>query len=144
MANIEHLMVVKGPVHQVYEALTTREGLSEVWTDDLQYEAAVGAVNEFRFGPYDTTRLKVVELVPVCKVQWECVFADSEPEWIGTTITFELKETNGKTVVELNHANWKEASACYRSCNYHWAMVLLSLKQYCEGGRGTPCRKRSA
>ncbi len=35
MANIEHLQTVNVPVPKVYEALTTAEGLSEVWTNEL-------------------------------------------------------------------------------------------------------------
>ena len=47
-------------------------------------------MNEFRFGPNDTAKMKVFELVADKRVSWECVYADADPEWIGTTITFEL------------------------------------------------------
>lgn len=143
MATIEHLQTIKSSVHKVYEALTTKEGLSEVWTNHLQVDTAVGAVNEFHFGPHDCAKLKVIELIPDHKVQWECVFADSEPEWIGTTITFELREADGKTTIDFCHSDWKEVTACFRSCNYHWAMFLLSLKQYCENGKGSPYQEKT-
>lgn len=51
MASIEQLQKINTPANQVYLALTTNEGLSEVWTKDLRVEAVVGKVNEFRFGP---------------------------------------------------------------------------------------------
>lgn len=110
MASIEQLQKINTPANQVYLALTTNEGLSEVWTKDLRVEAVVGKVNEFRFGP---------------------------------KITFELTESNGTTTVDLSHAQWKEITSCYKFCNYNWAMFLLSLKQYCELGKGTPYQERT-
>ncbi|MFC4597480.1 SRPBCC family protein [Cohnella hongkongensis] len=143
MASIEHLQKIKASAHQVYEALTTGEGLSEVWTKELKVEAAVGAIQEFHFGANDCARMKVVNLVPGRRIEWECVDANAEPEWIGTTITFELRESGGGTVIDFSHAKWKEATECYRYCNYNWAMFLLSLKQYCETGKGTPYQERT-
>ncbi|MED3575881.1 SRPBCC domain-containing protein [Cytobacillus praedii] len=143
MASIEQLQKINTPAHQVYLALTTKEGLSEIWTKDLEVEAVVGKVNEFRFGPNDTAKLKVIELIPDKRVSWECVDANTDPEWIGTTITFELTESNGTTKVDFCHAQWKEITSCYKFCNYNWAMFLLSLKQYCELGKGTPYQERT-
>lgn len=143
MASIEHLQIINSPVYKVYAALTTREGLSEVWTNDLIVDATVGAINEFHFGANDTAKMKVVELLPNHTIKWECVYADADTEWIGTTITFKLNEADGKTTIDFSHANWKEVTACYRFCNYNWAMFLLSLKQYCESGKGTPYQKRN-
>ncbi len=143
MASIEQLQKINIPAHQVYLALTTKEGLSEVWTKDLKVEAVVGKVNEFRFGTNDTAKMKVIELVPDKRVSWECVDADADLEWIGTTITFELTESNGTTNVDFSHAQWKEITPCYKFCNYNWAMFLLSLKQYCELEKGTPYQERT-
>ncbi len=143
MVSIEQLQFINSPVHQVYLALTTKEGLSEVWTKDLEVEAVVGKVNEFRFGPNDTAKLKVIDLNPDKRVSWECVDADADPEWIGTTITFELTESNGITTVDFVHAQWKEMTPCYKFCNYNWAMFLLSLKQYCELEQGIPSQERT-
>ncbi|GGM93953.1 hypothetical protein GCM10010967_28860 [Dyadobacter beijingensis] len=32
--------------------------------------------------------------------------------------------------------NWRELTEFYQWCNYNWAMFLLSLKDYCEKGKG--------
>lgn len=140
MADIEHIQYLNAPASVVYEALTTHKGLSAVWTTELAVEAKVGAVNEFRFGPDDTTRMKVLELVPNRRVLWECV--DSDPEWVGTKVGFELEERDGKVALTLRHMDWREVTEFYRWCNYNWAMFLYSLKQYCEEGGGTPYQRR--
>ncbi|QJC52076.1 SRPBCC domain-containing protein [Paenibacillus albicereus] len=140
MANIEHLQTIRVPASAVYEALTTAKGLSEVWTDELIVTNEIGSVMEFLFGGKGLTKMRVEELVMDTKVIWQCV--DSDPEWIGTTISFELEEKNGKTTVLLRQLNWKEVTAFYRACNYNWAMFLYSLKLYCEEGEGLPYQKR--
>lgn len=64
MASIEHLQIIHVPAAEVYLALTSAKGLSEVWTRELSVLEHVGAVNEFHFGKEDLTRMKIVELVP--------------------------------------------------------------------------------
>jgi uncharacterized protein YndB with AHSA1/START domain len=140
MANIEHIQYINVPVAQVYKALTTTEGLSEVWTRKLNVTAQPGAINEFCFGDEPPTRMEIVELLPDKTIVWRCV--GSDPEWIGTTISFELEERQGKTSVRLGHFDWQDVTEFYRFCNYNWAIFLLSLKQYCEEGTGIPFQER--
>jgi uncharacterized protein YndB with AHSA1/START domain len=134
MANIEHIQYVNVSPSLVYEALTTERGLAEVWTQDLQFTAQVGAVNEFGFGDEPPTKMKLTELIPGARMTWHCV--DSDPEWIGTNVSFELADRGDKTAVTLRHTDWREVTEFYRFCNYNWAIFLLSLKQYCEDGAG--------
>jgi uncharacterized protein YndB with AHSA1/START domain len=140
MPEIEHLQTVNVPAAAVYAALTTEAGLAEVWTRDLAVVPQVGAISEFRFGDEAPDRMRITELVENRRQAWHCV--DSVPEWIGTDISFDLEETDGRTTVLLRHSNWREVTACFRSCNYNWAMFLYSLKQYCEDGEGLPFQKR--
>jgi len=141
MANIEQLQMIHASAAQVYQALTSAEGLAEVWTRELLVQEYIGAVNVFQFGKKDITKMEVVELVPNQKVVWLCV--DSDPEWIGTTVTFELEEKQNQTVVTLCHANWQEVTNFYRFCNYNWAIFLYSLTRYCEEGEGMPYQART-
>ncbi len=141
MASIEHLQIIHVPAAEVYVALTSAKGLSEVWTRELSVLEHVGAVNEFHFGKEDLTRMKIVELVPNKRIVWLCV--NSDPEWIGTTVSFKIEENNNHTAITLRHTNWKEVTGFYRFCNYNWAMFLYSLKRYCEEGQGMPYQSRS-
>jgi len=140
MANIEHLQTVHVPASKIYETLTTAEGLSEVWTNELIINNQIGFINEFRFGSNDITKMRIEELITNQKVVWQCI--DSDPEWIGTIISFDIQEKNGKSFITLRHMNWKEVTPFYRSCNYNWAIFLYSLKSYCEDGDGIPYHKR--
>lgn len=134
MASIEHVQYVNASLSKVYEALTTEAGLAEVWTRDLKFIAQVDATNEFRFGDEHPTKMKILELVPKNKMVWLCT--DSDPEWIGTKVIFELDQRESKTAITLKHTDWREVTEFYRFCNYNWAIFLLSLKQYCEEGAG--------
>ncbi|WP_010271943.1 SRPBCC family protein [Paenibacillus senegalensis] len=141
MANIEHLQMINKPAIEVYEALTTAKGLSEIWTRELTvHDNQVGAVNEFHFGSDDLTKMQVTELTSPNKVVWYCT--ESDPEWVGTTLSFDLTEKNGKTTLILRHSNWREVTDFYRFCNYNWGMFLYSLKSYCEDGIGMPYQTR--
>jgi len=140
MADIEHLQIVKASAADVYFALTTAKGLSEVWTNELTVHEQVGAVNEFQFGSDDLTKMQIVELIPGERIEWLCV--ESDPEWVGTSLSFELEEKKGKTYVTFRQTNWAKVTDFYRSCNYNWAMFLYSLKLYCEEGQGMPYQRR--
>ena len=140
MANIEHLQTVHAPASKVYEILTTAEGLSEIWTNELIVHNQIGFINEFRFGSNDVTKMRIEELIPDKRIVWQCM--DSDAEWIGTMISFDIEERNGKSFITLRHMNWREVTPFYRSCNYNWAIFLYSLKSYCEDGNGTPYQNR--
>ena len=140
MANIEHMLTIYAPATEVYKALTTRQGLSEVWTRELTIYGEVGETNEFHFGDNDLTKMLIVELTPAKRIEWLCT--ESDPEWVGTTVTFELNENRDKTKIILRHMKWREVTNFYRSCNYNWGMFLNSLKMYCENGAGLPYQDR--
>lgn len=140
MEKIEHINYIKAPITTVYSALTTQIGLGAVWTEELIVKPELGFINEFGFGDEETTKMKVIELSHNKRILWKCTASD--PEWIGTSISFDLTEKNGITSVILKHFDWQELTEFYQWCNYNWAMFLLSLKGYCEDGEGTPYQKR--
>ncbi|SHL32311.1 SRPBCC family protein [Flavobacterium chilense] len=139
MEKIEHINYIKAPLEDVYSALTTQEGLGAVWTEELIVKAELGFVNEFNFGDNDNTKMKIIELSQN-RIVWECIASD--PEWIGTKISFDLIQKEKVTAIVLKHFDWRELTEFYQWCNYNWAMFLLSLKSYCEDGEGTPYQKR--
>lgn len=140
MAAIEHIQYVNASPAHVYEALTSERGLAEVWTDTLTVRTVLGAVNEFHFGDADTVRVKITEWLPRRRLAWRCL--DSDPQWIGTRISFDLEARERQTAVVLRHEGWREVTEFYRWCNYNWAMFLYSLKSYCEDGVGLPFQRR--
>jgi uncharacterized protein YndB with AHSA1/START domain len=140
MVDILHKVGIKSSsLDDVYKALTTREGLSAWWTNDTQGEGKVGGVLQFRFGAggFD---MKVLELHPAKHVLWQVV--DEPEEWIGTKISWELKQEGDWTIVFFKHQGWKEPVEFMHHCSTKWGVFLLSLKSLLETGKGSPLAKR--
>ena len=93
MADILHRVGINSPADKVFTALSDEKGLAGWWSKNIKASPVVGAVNQFRFGENGFNDMKVVELVPGKRVKWQCV--DGAKEWIGTEVTFDLKEENG-------------------------------------------------
>jgi uncharacterized protein YndB with AHSA1/START domain len=140
MESIEQINYIKVPAARVYQALTTQEGLGEVWTKKLKVRAEIGFVNEFDFDEEVLTTMKIIDLQENKRIEWECTMSDEE--WIGTGISFDI-EKEGVTCITLTHFNWRERTDFYRWCAYNWAMFLFSLKIYCENQKGLPYQDRN-
>ena len=121
---------------QVYEAITTLEGLQDWWTNDTKGQPEVGGVLEFRFGPAGGFDMVVRELVPGTRVLWEVV--DGPEEWIGTEIDWHLSQSGDFTIVLFEHRGWAEPVEFMYHCSTKWASFLLSLKELVETGAGRP------
>ena len=119
----------------VYRALTTREGFTGWWTEDVQGESKVGGVLQFRFGAggFD---MKVLELQPAKRVLWQVVAGPEE--WIGTNVSFDLEQAGDWSIVLFKHQGWKEPVEFMHHCSTKWGVFLISLKSLLETGKGAP------
>ena len=141
MVDILHRIGVEGSsADEVYAALATRDGLARWWTEQTEGESLPGQALSFRFVAdgveIGTIGMKVLELVPAKLVLWEVV--DGPPEWIGTTVRFELKQEDDFTIVLFRHEGWSEPVEFMYHCSTKWATFLLSLKELVETGKGSP------
>jgi len=132
---IHRIGVEHASPEQVYDAITTIEGLSGWWAEKTGGDPTQGGVIEFRFAPggFD---MKVLELDPARRVRWEVV--DGPAEWIGTTIHWDLRQEGDYTIVLFKHEGWREPVEFMYHCSTKWATFLMSLKQYVETGKGDP------
>ena len=137
MPDILHKVGIKSSSpNEVYKALTTLEGLSAWWTDNTKGESnKVGGVIQFRFGAggFD---MKVLELDPARHLLWQVV--DGPEEWIGTKISFDVRQEADWTIVFFKHQGWKEPVEFMHHCSTKWGVFLLSLKSRLETGKGRP------
>ncbi|MDX6250847.1 MAG: hypothetical protein QOF10_4207, partial [Kribbellaceae bacterium] len=136
MVDILHRVGVKSSsLDEVYGALTTVEGLSAWWTDATRGDTEVDGVLQFRFreGGFD---MVVRELEPAKHVLWEVV--DGPAEWVGTTVSFDLKQEDDYTIILFKHEGWREPVEFMHHCSTKWATFLLSLKSLVETGKGAP------
>ena len=136
MVDILHKVGIKSSsLDDVYNALTTCEGLS-AWWSDTQGDNKVGGTLQFRFGPRGGFDMKVLDLQPAKRVLWQVV--DGPPEWIGTKISFDLKQEGDWIIILFKHQGWKEPVEFMHHCSTKWAVFLLSLKSLLETGKGVP------
>ena len=140
MVDILHRVGIKSSLDDTYRALATREGLAAWWTTNTQGESKVGGVLQFRFGAggFD---MKVLELDPGKRVLWQVV--EGPAEWIGTKVSFDLKQDGDFTIVLFKHQGWKEPVEFMHHCSTKWAVFLMSLKSLVETGKGPPTRTTS-
>ena len=136
MFEINHQVGIKASPEEIYKALTTNEGLTKWWTNDVSGAGNVGTIIKFRFNGGGPDFL-VTELDKNKTVRWK--HSGNTPElWIGTEILFQLQADDDQTFVRFTHSHWMESTDFMAHCSTKWAVFLLSLKDYLEGGQGRP------
>ena len=136
MPAIKHYLIVRSLPEKIYKTLTTKEGATNWWTVQAEIGGKVGDINTFDFGERYHNIMKIVDLQPNKRVEWECIEGDKE--WIGTRLTFEIEKQDDNSILRFTHNNWREETDFFASCNYHWGYYMRSIKLYCEKGEGTP------
>ena len=138
--DILHRVGIKSSPDAVYRALTTRDGLAAWWTDRTEGEGPVGGLFQFRFvdgdvdiGGFD---IKVLELQPDRQVLWQVV--GGPDEWIGTRISWDIRQEGEYAIVMFRHQDWREPVEFMHHCSTKWAIFLMSLKALVETGKGAP------
>lgn len=133
MPDIQNVIDIKAPIETVHSLISTSGGIAKWWSPNVLRESKDDEIS-VHFGDKGKIRLNKVEDSPTM-VQWRVVLHDST-EWLGTDLLFRLTEDNGWTVLEFDHAGWREATSCFRFCSTKWPMFLLSIKWEAEAGNG--------
>jgi uncharacterized protein YndB with AHSA1/START domain len=139
MAEIFHYIKINTATKTVYRALTKQEGLASWWTKDVTAEPKIGSIAEFVFGAHYHDKMRILSLIPNTLVEWECLAGDKE--WVGTRLRFDLESHPEHTVLRFKHMNWQEVTDFFAQCNTIWGSYMISLKNYCETGKGNPFSK---
>jgi uncharacterized protein YndB with AHSA1/START domain len=147
---IHHEVWINASRETVFDAITCQEGLDAWWGPVVNAELTVGSVVEFDHGHGDLLRMKIVDLVPNERLEWECVSNFTYPgnpasEWTGTRLIFEL--TDGEktgfdsldayfpdgtiTVLTFRHTGWADDSRWLAFCSYAWGVTLSGLEAQC-------------
>ncbi len=138
MADIKHNLEIQAPTNKVYQAIAKQEGVQNWWTLQTRITSEIGGSAEFWFGEEYYIKMEITELLPDSRVGWICRVGDHQ--WIGTEISFDLEEANNNTLLRFGHQNWESQTEFFGHCNFQWGKYLLSLKNYCENGKGEPFR----
>lgn len=134
MVDILHRVGITTTPDKVYEMLTTVDGLAAWWTTDTSGDG--DGVLQFRFGEVGGFDMKVLDLQPNVRVLWEVI--DGPEEWLGTTVSFDLKQDGEWTIILFTHAGWREPVEFMNHCSTKWGSFLMSLKSVLETGTGAP------
>jgi uncharacterized protein YndB with AHSA1/START domain len=137
-APLMHSVTIDAKPEEIYEAISTGEGLASFWTGDSEAEPKVGSIARFGFGGPEL-EMKVEELQPDKLVRWS-TYAGF-PGWDGTTITWEIVPSpSGGQEVRFSHEGWptEMAQADLASVNYTWGRIAGRLKKYAETGKPAP------
>lgn len=137
MQAILHRVEMDVSPEQVYQALTSQQGLSAWWTQ-VSIDEKVGGLAKFLFGPNGEhpVHMQIKQLTPSQQVVWQCQLGP----WENTgQFVFDIAAIERGAALNFSHHGWPEADDFYRHCNCKWGFFLgVSLKQYLETGIGKP------
>ena len=80
--------------------------------------------------------IKVLELQPDRQVLWQVV--GGPDEWIGTRISWDIRQEGDYAIVMFRHLDWREPVEFMHHCSTKWASDHNSLKHAVETGAGRP------
>ena len=121
----------------VYGALATTEGVNGWWSNHTEGPNGVGSSMKVGFPDAPITfDFEVVEDIAGERVAWRCL--SGPPEWIGTSITYDIQRNEGETSVLFAHDGWSTTEESFPFIAYSWAQILPRLKKLSETGESDP------
>ena len=127
MADIHHSINIKASSKAVTPLVTTAEGLQQWWAQDIESERD-GTLSLGFFNRTTIYRLRLVESGSD-RVTWHC---ETGREWQGTDLIFTLQDQSSGLLLDFVHANWREATPYFTSCNTTWGGLMFRLKNAAE------------
>ena len=138
MSSIKDEVRIQAAASKIYEALTRQAGYRGWWNAVGEVDEAVGGEAKLRFikeGNTVNMRFRIDEMRANECVRWTCVAHDM-PSWIGTSLTWRLKEAGGAVLVSLDHSGWNDTPP--EPVAQGWKHFIGSLRSYVETGTGQP------
>ena len=140
MATSAHKITIDAPKDEVFEAITTVDGLKGWYSPDVSGKSEKGGQVTLSFtekeGPF---KWNVTEADKGSLVRWECTQGPGKAA--GTTATFTLSGSGDKTVVALDHEGFQESDEKLKTCNTLWGALMHHLKQFVETEQSKPAFK---
>jgi len=132
--DIVHSITIKASPEKVFDALTTKTGISGWWTKRNSARPKFGAVQQFKFDKWTTLTFRVDEFDPPRHVVWTALWVPDD--WKGTAVTFDLDPVSDGVELFFMHSGFASQDGIYGITNYSWAQYIRSLKLFVEKGRG--------
>lgn len=135
MYAIRHFIQIFCDPSIVFMAIATSDGVQNWWTRDSDLADQEGGKAYINFGK-QYKNVFIIEKRSEQEIVW--LVEQGDEQWVGTRIRFVLENEENMVTVRFSHEEWREETDFYAGCNFQWAHYLLSLKNYCEVGKGKP------
>ncbi|MDQ0276724.1 hypothetical protein QO003_001027 [Arthrobacter silviterrae] len=115
--------VVDQTPQQAFSAINNVRGW---WTGDIEGGTEkLGDEFTYRVPDIHYSKFRITELSPSSRVAWlvldsQLTFAENKEEWTGTTVTFDVAEQDGRTLVTFTHEGLVPDFECYDRCESAW------------------------
>lgn len=139
-ANFTTILVIDAPAAAVFHAINQPQTW---WQGDI--EGSTDKLNDvftYRMQYIHYSKQEVRELKPNTKVVWLVTeshlnFTLNPSEWTGTTIIFDVTESNGRTTLTFTHVGLLPKMECYGACSDGWEQLIQqSLYSLITTGKG--------
>ena len=121
----------------VYSALTDIDALTDWWTPAAG-DATAGGTLRFLMGDLEVVT-RVDEADRPTRVRWSVLVCEAAPDWVGTSITFDLQPAaGGGTELRFHHHGLNPELDCFEMCQAGWTRHLASLVDFVDRGTGSP------
>jgi len=121
---------------RVYSALTDIDALTSWWTP-AGGGATAGETLHFLMGDQEVV-MRVEQADRPTRVGWDVVVCEPAPDWVGTSITFDLEPVGTGTELRFHHHGLNPDLECFEQCHAGWTYFLTSLVDYVDQGAGNP------
>jgi uncharacterized protein YndB with AHSA1/START domain len=118
------------------------DGISR-WWGPTRGDGTVGGTLVTSFGEHGTNAMRVIEAGPT-RVVWESIVVDADtatahaPEWVGTTMEFDITPVGTGTELRFRHAGLTPQLQCWNDCFAGWTHFMSSIEVLATTGNGTP------
>lgn len=138
MTKTAHKITINAPSKEVFNAITTVEGLKGWFSKEVKGQPDKGGEFTLSFthheGPF---RWKVTEMTPHSEVGWQC--KEGPGRSIGTKAIFRLSNRgDDKTIVDFEHDGFEDTDEKITTCNTLWGGIMSHLKKYVESEQPQP------
>jgi uncharacterized protein YndB with AHSA1/START domain len=140
VTTILHVVDVPAAPKEVFQAISTIDGLTRWWTTKVSGDEKAGGAVRFAFVPnVFNPEMQIETLDEPTSMRWRCV--GGAEQWVGATIAFDLEERDdGTRLMFRQNYDRPLDDVSFGIYNFNWGYYLESLRLYVESGEGRPFR----
>jgi uncharacterized protein YndB with AHSA1/START domain len=134
VTTLRHAIKVAASRDAVYRAFTDIGGLAGWHLGSVHGEVSVGKTLTVERRPGLRFRWRSDALDPGVKIVQTCI--EGPGASVGKTLTINfVNEADGRTLVELSDAGWRDDDPHLPLCNTYWGEALTRLRSYLESSK---------